>query len=819
MKASYSWLRALVPPLTASPSELAARFTGAGLEVEGMHTYGAGIEPCLVVAVVSTRPHPGKAGLNLVTVDRGTGGPLEVVCGAANVPAPGGLVVLAPLGAHLPAKGMTIERRAIAGVTSEGMLCSEQELGLTDESAGILVLPPGTAAPGTRFVEAVPAAMDTIFEIGLTPNRPDGLGHIGLAREAAALYGIPWAPPQPSAPVRAAGGSPVDRMVKVTVEDAERCPHYGAVAVIDVTIAPSPPWLRYRLASLGVRPISNVVDITNLVMLEYGHPMHAFDLDRVRGAAIVVRRARDGEKLVTLDGVTRPLVADDLVVADAEGATALAGVMGGATSEIHAGTRRVLFECAYFEPRGVRRSSRRHALHTESSHRFERGVDPGDVPDVLTHAASLATSLGGGAAVPGAIHAVGKPAPVRTVSLRERRIAQLLGVAIPWSEACAILTRLGCGVQGSPVAPLAPADGGVAAVTVPSHRPDLTREIDLIEEVARVYGMDRIPTALPAIRPTREGRTREGLLERARAAGVALGLSEAVTYSFTRPAALAALGAPPASVILQNPLSELQSVMRTSLLPGLLDALANARRHGERDVRLFTLGAIFEANRDGGLPTERPFLAAVLAGDRASYLDKPRPVDVWDAKGIAEGLVRRITTLPADVRPFPEKERPARLHPRGAGQILVGGAAAVTVGTLGLLHPDAADAYGLDLGGDLVLVEIDLGALDAFGQVTPQYVPLPRFPASTRDLAVVVRDDVRAGDVESAVRDAAGTLAEDVRLFDRFAGGSIPPGHASLAFRVVYRKTDRTLTDAEVDAQHAKAVAEVEARFKATLRA
>ena len=830
MKASYSWLRALVPQLSASPSELAARFTGAGLEVEAMHAFGAGIEPCLVVAVVSKRPHPTKSGLNLVTVDRGggpgEGGPIEIVCGASNVPDPGGLVVLAPLGAHLPAKGMTIERRAIAGVVSEGMLCSEQELGLGDESDGILVLPPGTAAPGTRFVEAVPAAMDTIFEIGLTPNRPDGLGHLGLAREAAALHGIAWSPPEPDAPVKVATAEAVSRLVKIVVEDAERCPHYGAAAVVDVTIGPSPAWLRYRLASLGVRPISNVVDVTNLVMLEYGHPMHAFDLDRIRGGKIVVRRARDGESLVTLDGVTRSLVPDDLVIADAEGALALAGVMGGATSEIQPSTRRVLFECAYFEPRGVRRASRRHGLHTESSHRFERGVDPGDVADVLTHAASLTTSLGRGAAVPGAIHVTGKPLEARRITLRARRIAQILGIDVPWAESCAIVERLGCKVHASERA----GAEGVADVTIPSHRPDITREIDLVEEVARVHGMDRIPAVLPAIRPTREGKTREGLLAKARAAGVALGLSEAVTYSFVRPQVLEALGAPPATVVLQNPLSELQSVMRTSLLPGLVDALSNARRHGERDARIFTLGPVFTASPGGGLPEERPFFAAILAGDRPSYLEKARPVDVWDAKGVAEGVVRHLTSLPVELTGFTNgvatnggdtkggaaTSRPSRLHPRGAARIDVRG---TPVGTLGLLHPDAADALGLDGGGDIVVVELDLEALEALGRATPQYAPLPRFPASTRDLAVVVSDGVRAGDVEAAVREAAGAIAEDVRLFDRFVGGSIPAGHASLAFRVVYRRTDRTLTDAEVDAQHSKAVAEVEARFKATLRA
>ena len=808
MKASYNWLRALVPQITASPKELAERFTFAGLEVEAMHAYGAGIESCVVASVLSMRPHPTKSGLNLVTVDHGAAEPLEIVCGAPNVPPPGGLVVLAPLGTHLPAKGMTIERRQIAGVWSVGMLCSEQELGLTDDSNGILVLPPGTAKPGELFAKAVPAAMDTVLEIGLTPNRPDGLGHIGLAREAAALFGITWAPPEPEAPSRAASGVKIESLAKVVVEDAERCPHYGANAVIDVTIGPSPLWLRYRLSALGVRSISNVVDITNLVMLEYGHPMHAFDLDRVRGGTILVRRAKDGEKMVTLDGVDRTLSKDDLVICDAEGPVALAGVMGAANSEIQATTKRVLFECAYFEPRGVRRASRRYGLHTESSHRFERGVDPGDVTDVLTHAASLATTLAGGAAVSGAIHVMTAAAAPRRVSLRAQRIEHILGVNVPWAEALAILTRLGCIVHAS--------SDASAELDIPTHRPDIAREIDLIEEIARVRGMDTIPSVLPAIRPTRDEGPRETLMRRARAAAVDVGLSEAITYSFVRPAALAAIGAPPASVVLQNPLGEHQSVMRTSLLPGLLDAIAHARRHGERDVRLFTIGATFTASSTGGLPEERLQLAAVLAGDRPAHLAKASPVDVWDAKGLAEGIVQALTLLPAQVRAFGEGQRPARLHPRGAAILDVRGA---PVGSLGLLHPDVIDAVGLEVSGDVVVVELDLETLAAFGKVTPQFKALPRFPASTRDLAVVVSDDVRAGDVEAAVRGAAGELAEEVRLFDRFTGGPVPAEHASLAFRVVYRRPDRTLTDAEVDTQHAKVVAEVGAKFGATLRA
>lgn len=811
MKASTRWLRELVPQLDTSPQDLAARLTAAGLEVEGITEFGLATESCLVARVEGVRPHPSKSGLRLVTVDRG-GAKQEVVCGAPNVPEPGGLVVLAPLGTYLPAKDLTIAKRAIGGIESEGMLCSEDELGLGDDHDGILVLPPGTAEPGTPLAKAVPAARDTVLEIGLTPNRPDGLGHVGLAREIAALYGFPFAWPDHGAPARLAEAATKD-LASIVVEDPERCPHYGAAAALDVEIRPSPLAVRYRLQALGVRAISNVVDVTNLVMLEFGHPMHAFDLDRVGSARIVVRRAREGEKLVTLDGVERALVTDDLLICDGSGPVALAGVMGGASSEIQPDTKRVLFECAWFDPRGVRRTARRHGMHTESSHRFERGVDPGDVARVLDAAVALTLSLGGGAAARGRVHVQGarvapEPTPPerRSVRLRARRIGALLGVEIPLDEALSILERLGCEIPAR--------DAGGADVVIPTHRPDMTREVDLIEEIIRVRGIDSVPAELPAIRASRDVGGREELARRARAAAVALGLSEAITYGFTSRRELAALGAPEPTVVLKNPLAEHQAVMRTTLLPGLLESVRNARRRGERDVREFTIGPVFIAPRAGEvLPDEHLRLAVVLAGDRAAWLSKPEPLDVWDAKGYAVELGQRLSGAQVDVKPAARGEAPPHLHPRGAAFVEVSGK---RVGSFGPLHPDAVEA--LELDGEVFVVELELDPFSA-GPRLPSYSPIPRYPASARDVALVVKDGVPAGDVERAVREAAGPLAEGVRLFDRFTGGSIPTGCASLAFRVVYRASDRTLTDAEVDAAHANVVKVVGERFGATLRA
>jgi phenylalanyl-tRNA synthetase beta chain len=824
MKASYNWLRELVPQLAASPKDLAARLTAVGLEVEGIEEYGAATDACLVVAVTGVRPHPTKSGLRLVTVDRG-GSQQEVVCGAPNVPEPGRLVVLAPLGAHLPAKNVTIAKRAIAGVESEGMLCSEDELGLGDDHDGIIVLPAdSTAKPGTKLSAAIPAMRDTIFDVNLTPNRPDGLGHIGLAREVAALYGFPFRVPSASAPSSATATAVTD-LVTIEVKDAERCPHYGAAAVVDIAIGPSPAATRYRLQSLGVRSISNVVDVTNVVMLAWGHPMHAFDLDRVKDHKIVVRRAKDGEKLTTLDGVERTLVADDLLICDGangEQGVALAGVMGGANSEIQPTTKRVLFEVAWFDPRSVRRTGRRHGMHTESSHRFERGVDPGDVAHVLEDAVAMTLALAGGTRSNGRLHVQGtrisgEPTPPerRALSLRARRLPELLGVDVPWAEAIAILERLGCEIVAK--------DDAKVDVLVPTHRPDLGREVDLVEEVIRVRGMDAVPAQLPAIRASRDVGGHEELARRARAAAVSVGLSEAITYAFTSARALEVLGAPKPTVILKNPLGEHHAVMRTTLLPGLLDAVANARRHGEREIREFTIGPVFlPAKKDGdGLPDEQLRIGVVLAGDREGWLVKPEPLDAWDAKGYAVAIAQRLGGPPATIGVVPATREEAasfapHLHPRGAAFLTLGeGASLRRIGSFGPLHPDAVEALALD--GDVLVAEIDLEPF-VEGPMLPQYAAIARFPASTRDIALVVKDEIRAGEVESAVRTAAGPLAEGVRLFDRFVGGQIPAGFSSLAFHVVYRAGDRTLTDAEVDAAHANVVKSVRERFGATLR-
>jgi phenylalanyl-tRNA synthetase beta chain len=830
MRVSYNWLRELLPELTAAPSEVADRLNGAGIAVDRSESRGQTLSGVRVARVAAVAPHPHRSGLRLVTIDHGQG-TQQVVCGASNVPEPGGLVVLAPLGARLPSLPEPLAPRDIGGVRSEGMLVSETELGLTATADGILVLPAGSAEPGRSLADLVPSAVDTVFELDITPNRPDALGHLGVARDLAALYRLPTPRPVPPGSVKRSTVA-LSSLVRVENRDTERCPHYGAGAVLDVTVGPSPLWLRWRLESLGVRAISNVVDLTNLILFEFGQPMHAFDLDRVRGARIIVRRAAAGEPFTTLDGVTRQLEADDLVIADGDEPSALAGVMGGRDSEIRESTRRVLLECAYFQPRGVRRSSRRHGLHTESSHRFERGTDFGAVPAVLERAKALLAELADGSVVEGAIHARGPEVTPARIRLRSSRLSELLGVPVPFDEAVGILERLGF------PAVLRDGNGAGASVEVSaaSHRPDVALEVDLIDEVSRVRGLDTIPTRLPAVVPQAPRKTGE-LERRVLDIAQALGLSEALTYAFVDPADLKRLHAPEPQVIVKNPLGEERSVMRTSLLPGLLSALGRARRRGEARIRLFSLGATFhepvkeprEGARPrlpedvGSLPREVLRFAAVLAGPRLERLTlDPPEVDVYDAKALVVELVERVSRQRASVRNAVAPSEMPHVHPRGAADVLVGDA---VIGHFGPLHPEVVDAF--ELGAQAQVIELDLDALEALGTTLPKYQTIPRLPAVTRDVSLVVGEDVVAGRVLDVLAEAGGEVCESIDVAAEFRGGSLPEGRRSLTFRVVYRDPKarrdtsdaRTLTDQEVDAVEARMLEAARSRLGATLRA
>lgn len=807
MRISYQWIKEILGA-DLDIETLGERLTAAGLEVEGIERAGTNLAPIKVAKVLGSRPHPSsKHPLTLVSIDIGTGEPIEVVCGAPNVPPPGGRVIYAPVGAQLfDRKGQpfTVEARTIAGTISPGMLCAEDELGLGPDHSGIVVLPDGE--PGQLLLSYLPTLQDWILQLNVTPNRPDALGHLGVAREVAALFGLPFRLPRPSTPVRSVPARPEDSFT-VRIEDPERCPRYCAALVYNVKVGPSPLWLRVRLHRLGVRPINNVVDVTNLVMLEYGQPLHAFDVNTLAERTVVVRRARQGETLQTLDGVTRTLVQDDLVIADARHPVALAGVMGAEGSGIQSTTNKVLLESAFFEPRGIRRTARRHGLHTEASHRFEREVDFSAVPHALARAVARLTELAEGVAVGEPIDQCPRPRAPRSVSLRYARIEQVLGTEVPVTLVQEILTALGFERRST-------AHPGEEMLLVPLHRPDVTREIDVIEEIGRVFGYDKIPGRLPPVSGARAGVKRDfAFRRRVRQVCASLGLDEAISYAYlsVRDLELAGFDELPRARIL-NPLSEDRAILRPALLPRLLGAVAHARRHGEPKVRLFEVGTVFspEGAQEPGLLNERTHLAAVLSGPRDSYLTRPDDVDFYDGKGFVEALVEALcNTAPqfhADAPP------PRWAHPRKYAHVTLEGMA---LGTVAEIHPDVREA--MDLQRAVVAIELEAAPLAAVYKTPVARVP-SRFPTVRRDVALLVDRSRPAGAIAAMLREHAGAYCEKVELFDRYQGPELPAGTHSLAFALWFRSTERTLTDEEVDTWVRTAVARVTEAFGARQR-
>lgn len=812
MLASHRWLREL-SGLDWSADEVARRLTSAGLEVDSITVRGEGLDDIVIAEVRSKEVHPSKSGLTLVTVFDGSEERV-IVCGAPNVPEAGGRVVLARLGAKLP-NGLVIAPRKVAGVDSPGMLCGETELDIGSDDSGLFLVPLSIEAGlGTPIADAL-ALRDAVFEIGLTPNRPDGLGHRGLARELCAIDGVNYAPLSTPMPITKFTNSTSDTSaLAVTIEDAQRAPRYAAARVRSVHVRSSDFSTRYRLHCLGVRSISNVVDITNVIMLEWGHPIHAFDartLSRGDTVRIAVRSAQPAETIVSLDGVARRLETGDVLVCADSTPIAIGGVMGGEASGVQADTTDVVIECAYFDPRAVRRTSRRLGMHTDASHRFERGVDPNAVRDVLQHAASLIAAACGGVVAAEAVDAYPEPIAAKRIDLRLARITALLGCEIAQSIVVSHLEAVGVtcteGTGGSTP---------MLSCTVPTHRPDLTREVDLIEEVARLYGYERLPITLPRVRPSVSGTPQPILFDRAiKGAACASGLHEAICFGFVSPDELLRARVSTDAVVIANPLTADRSVMRTSLLPGLVAAAARAVRHGARCARLFELGSTFHPQEGQVLPSERKALGIFLLGEREAWFGSPRVLDFYDAKGHVEAIVHAVSGQSARVELRDELDTEAAcLHPKRRGAVWIG---ARYVGYLGELHPGVADA--LELNGRGIYAHLDVDALRvALNEAgTKLAVGLPKFPAVSRDFAVLV-DVVHSADALATTMRAAAELVESISLFDEYRGEHVPEGKRSLGFRIVYRDSEATLTDARVDATHAKLVAAVVREYDAKPR-
>ncbi|MGK4005160.1 phenylalanine--tRNA ligase subunit beta [Sorangium sp. So ce1036] len=810
MLISYQWTKEILGADPGVDAVVSALGRG-GLEVDRVTHVGASLRPVVLASVVATRPHPNRKGLTLVRVDAG-GREVEVVCGAPVIPPAPALVCYAPVGAEVldrTGAPITLTEKAVAGITSPGMLCAEDELGLGSSHEGLLTIEGGR--PGQSLLDWEPRLEDWIIELSVTPNRPDALGHLGVARDVAAVLGLPFQPPG-VAPPRAVGGG---ARAAVEVRSKEGCPRYAGQVIEGVRVGPSPLWARVRLGRLGVRPISNLVDATNLVMLERGQPLHAFDLDTLR-LPIEIRRARPGEAFVALDGQQLSLHEDDLVIADAERVLALAGVIGGADSGVTATTRRVFLESAYFEPRGIRRTARRYGFHTEASHRFEREVDISGVPLSRDRGSALLCELAGGEAAGEPIDAYVAPRAPRRLTLRLPRYQRIIGAEAP-ARTREILTTLGISIVEQ--------QADALVVDVPAHRPDIAEEIDLIEEVARVAGYDQIPSRLPRIAAAPAGAKGDyRLRRRVRQLCTGIGLHEAVTYSFLSPGDLRAAGLAAAPVLrLQNPLSEEKSVMRPSLIPGLLTVAQRAQRYNVPRVRLFEVSQVF-LPRQGEAPAERGAggverppvdeptrLAILLAGPRDTYLSPPEDVDFYDGKGVVEAVLAELAGSAAAALDL-EGEPPPWAHPRKGARVTLDGR---PVGHVAELHPDVRDALELTAGA--VAAELDLQAV-ARSYRAPVAVKPSRFPAMRHDVALLLPLEVPAGQVLDVLRTTAGERCEKVELFDRYRGSELPPGTHSLGFALWFRSPERTLTDDEVDRWTRAAVDAAKARFGAQQR-
>ena len=808
MNVTLNWLKDYIN-FEFSPSELSDRLTMLGVEVEAIKQLGTGLDGVVVGKVNAVRPHPNADKLVLCQVDVGEAEELQIVCGAPNV-REGMLAPVATIGATLPI-GLTIKAAKLRGETSQGMLCSEKELGLSEEAAGLMELPTDISV-GTSLIAAL-GLDDVMFELEITPNRPDCLSLIGVAREIRAETGNSLK--LPSVDLQE-NETDIRSLTSVTIDAPDLCPRYAARVIQGVKVGESPAWLRQRLESVGVGVINNIVDITNFVLMEYGQPLHAFDYHKLTENRIVVRRATDGEQLTTLDEVDRELTEDMLVIADAEKPVALAGIMGGYDSEITEMTCDVLLESAYFNPSSIRATAKALGMSTEASYRFERGADPGVVLAALDRAAELIAELAGGTICKGAVDVYPGEQPLTQVKLRPDRVNFVLGTALKVAEMEQILTRLGFDVQASEDA---------YQITVPTFRSDITREIDLIEEIARVYGYDNIPTTLPkGDIPVPAPNPKVEVRRRIKRFLLAAGLMEAVNYSFCDQNCFEKIHLPSESPLrgtlrLQNPLSPEMSVLRTTLVPGLLENTQHNRNHQINAIALFEIGSVFvrDGNQsaplirgDGGFK-EPERVAGVLAGQIGDgvYGNLYRDPDFFDIKGLVEGMlevcgITEYTLQKTDVPTY---------HPGRNAEVLL---ADTRVGTFGEAHPEVLENY--DLPYKAYLFEFDLEALVNAAVFSRRFEPISIYPKVERDLAIVVDRDVLSDMPIELIYTTGGEWVESVRLFDVYEGEQVPEGKKSLAYTIVYHSAAETLTDKAVNALHERVVEHLHQELGAELR-
>lgn len=800
MKVSLKWLSDYVD-VPSDIKEFCDRLDLTGTGVEGVETLGATFDGVVVGYVETCEEHPDSDHMHVVTVDVGGEEPIQIVCGAPNI-AQGIKVPVATVGAVLPGD-FKIKKSKLRGVASCGMCCSKRELGLGTDREGIWVLPED-AVVGTPIAEYL-GLTDTVIDLEITPNRPDCLSMVGFAREVGAMYGLDWR--EPAAQLEEAD-EPIEGQVSVTIDDAERCPRYTARLIKGVKVGPSPDWLVERLTAIGQRSINNIVDVTNYVLFELGQPLHTFDFDTLDledGAAhIIVRAAQDGEKLVTLDETECELTNDMTVIATPKRAVALAGVMGGFDSEVTDATVNVLLETAAFSPAHTSRTSRNLGLISESSLRYERRVDDMDVDERADYAAALIAEVSGGTVCSGIVDEwpAGTPEE-RVLAFRIERFQKMMGEAIPVEFVTDCLDRLGCIVTDE--------GEGVLRVVAPTFRPDLEREIDLYEEVLRLYGMDRIPSTLPAGRGRLGVRTPQQLVDaKLHATLSACGMNETMTYSFAAADDVEKLrmneeGLGEAAELI-NPMNAEQSCMRRTIVPGLLRSVAYNQSRGVSNIQLYEIGTVFSAREGAAQPKERRKLAGVLAGAMgpAAWNNAPAAFDFFDGKGVLESIARELALSKVRFKALSAEEAP-HLQPGRAAQMLSGGD---VVGWVGEIHPLAADAF--EAAAPVVAFELDMAVLERAARPARDYVDVPQFPAVARDAAFVVDESVTNEKLMQCMTSAGGKLLEGVQLFDVYRDEErIGAGKKSMAYSLTYRAADRTLTSEEVDKAHDRLVKKV----------
>ena len=798
MKVLLSWLREFAP-VDGDPVEIGAQLSDLGLAVEEMTAIGGGLDGIVVARVLDLRPHPDADRIQLVDVDLGDGEALQICCGAFNMSV-GDLVPLATLGTTMP-NGMEIARRKMRGEWSNGMLCSSQEIGLGDDHDGIMLLE-SRLDLGTPLVEALEIRPDVLYDLEVNPNRPDAMSVAGVARDLAARQGAPFSLPDPSP---GEVGDDATGRLSVEVLDPVLCGRFVARVLDGIAIGPSPRWLANRLTALGMRPINNVVDVSNYVMLELGQPNHTYDLDALAarsgsGAALRVRRAADGETVETLDGVVRTLSATDGVIADAEDvAVGIAGIMGGASTEIGDATVSVALEMAWWDPQAISTSSRRLGLRSEASARFERGADP-EAADLAMRRFAELLSEAGATLAPGTVDVRGEVPDRSPVRVRTGRVNALLGTDLSRDEMAGLLQPIGFTAE--------PAFGdsssgdpslGDLDVVVPSFRPDSATEIDVVEEVARMHGYGRIARTVPSSTITGGLTGYQRDRRSVRDAMVGLGLDEVMPVPFLAPGDLERAGLPADGITVANPLVAEESVMRASLRPGILKTLAYNASHRLHGLGVFEVGHVYRTPASAQpLPDEREHLAVGLGGS-----DAAGAVGVWSA--LADALDCRGYDLVADV--------PAGLHPTRTARIELDG---VAVGYVGEVDPGVLEAYGI--GERVGWLEVDLEALLALPHGGRPYHRVSRYPSSDIDLAFEVDEGTPASALRACLIAAAGGLLVDLSLFDVFRGAPVAEGRRSLAFTLRFQAEDRTLTDSEVAEVRAACIAAVEGALPATLR-